>query len=94
MNVDPLMAIDISDSVAAGSSVAPPFFDRLQAEFLSINNKIGVAESELQGLATGQQNNVHHVMLALEDARMSFQLIAQIRNRVLDAYQDIMRMQV
>jgi len=94
MNVEAIAAIDVAESSALGGIGSQPFSQHLQTEFLAVNNKIAVAESELQALATGEQNNVHHVMLALEDARMSFQLIAQIRNRVLDAYQDIMRMQV
>ena len=39
-------------------------------------------------------DNLHQVMLSLEDAKLSFQLMVQVRNKLLEAYQDILRMQV
>jgi flagellar hook-basal body complex protein FliE len=55
---------------------------------------LNVADRELQALATGQTQNLHQTMIALEEAKLSFQLLVQVRNRVLEAYQDVMRMQV
>jgi flagellar hook-basal body complex protein FliE len=38
--------------------------------------------------------NLHQVMLHLEESRIGLQLLLQVRNRVLEAYQDVMKMQV
>lgn len=83
------LALDVSSQVAGAG-----FSQQLQAEFSSVNNKMMVAESALQDLAAGKSSNIHHVMLALEDAKLSFQLLAQVRNKLLEGYQEILRMQI
>jgi flagellar hook-basal body complex protein FliE len=59
-----------------------------------VNGQLQSADRGLQALATGQAQNLHQVMIDLEEARMSFQMLVQVRNRVLEAYQDVLRMQV
>lgn len=48
----------------------------------------------LTDVATGQAGNLHQVMLRMEETRMQFELLLQVRNKVLEAYQEVMRMQV
>ncbi len=43
---------------------------------------------------TGQPIDVHDVMIAMERASMTLQLTMQVRNKLLEAYQEVMRMQV
>jgi flagellar hook-basal body complex protein FliE len=59
-----------------------------------VNLQLQSTQTELQQLAVGGTQNLHQVMIHLEEARMSFQLLLQVRNRVLDAYQDLMKMSV
>ncbi len=59
-----------------------------------VSAQIDSAQTELAHLATGETGNLHHVMLELEKAKLAFQLTLQIRNKVLEGYQDIMRMQI
>lgn len=95
MNVDSVgQAALITEEGLASAASAAPFSQRLQAEVESVNAKLVTAETELRDLAAGKQGNIHHVMLALEDARLSFQLLVQVRNKVVEAYQDLLRMQV
>jgi flagellar hook-basal body complex protein FliE len=49
---------------------------------------------EVRQLAAGEPVSLHEVMIHLEEAKLSFQLLAQVRNRLLEAYQDVMRTQV
>jgi len=70
------------------------FLAQLQAEFSNVNSKMIEAEGALQDLATGKSGNIHHVMLALEDAKLSFQLLTQVRNKLLEGYQEVLRMQI
>lgn len=70
------------------------FAQWLGEQVRTADSEIRVAESEVQRLALGDTDNLHQVMLNLERARLSLDLIVQVRNRLLDAYQDILRMQV
>jgi flagellar hook-basal body complex protein FliE len=59
-----------------------------------VNEKLMASQVDLQRLATGDVQNLHQVMMGLEETRLSFQLLLQVRNRMLEAYQDVMKMQI
>lgn len=52
------------------------------------------AEGQIEAFVAGEQENVHEVMIAMNEAKLSFQLMTQVRNRLLETYQELMRMQV
>ncbi|MBI5485264.1 MAG: flagellar hook-basal body complex protein FliE [Deltaproteobacteria bacterium] len=52
------------------------------------------ADHEIQKLSTGESKGLHEVMLAVEKSGVAFQFLTQVRNKAMDAYQEIMRMQV
>jgi flagellar hook-basal body complex protein FliE len=65
----------------------------MTTELSAVNDKLVSSEQGLRELAAGGPVSLHEVMMRAEEARLSFQLMAQVRNKVLDAYQDILRMQ-
>jgi flagellar hook-basal body complex protein FliE len=66
-------------------------FERMLTQVEQSEKSIGALLSDV---ATGQAGNLHQVMLRMEEARMQFELFVQMRNKVLEAYQEVMRMQV
>jgi flagellar hook-basal body complex protein FliE len=65
------------------------------SELVSKVNDIQVqSDKAIQGLASGENKNLHEVMIAVEKSSISFQFMSQIRNKALEAYQEVMRMQV
>lgn len=79
--------------------VAPmPSASRFEAwmtqELHSMNTSMVQAEQGVRDLASGAAVNVHDVMLQMEQARLQFQLALQVRNKVIEGYQEILRMQV
>jgi flagellar hook-basal body complex protein FliE len=52
------------------------------------------ADSSINDLATGKQTDIHRTMIAMEKASISFELLMQIRNKVISAYDRIMRMPI
>lgn len=52
------------------------------------------ADGMVSKLVTGEVDDIHQVVLAVEKANLSMQLAVQVRNKVVEAYQEIMRMQI
>jgi len=52
------------------------------------------ADIAARQLVTGEAPNVHQVMLAVEKASLTLSLVVEVRNKVLEAYREVMRMQV
>lgn len=59
-----------------------------------VNEQLLATQGDLQALAVGDVQNLHQVMIRMEESRISFQLMMQVRNRLLEAYQDVMKMQI
>ena len=80
------------DGAAAPTSMS---FGSLVADGLrQVSANLQAGEVDLQRMATGDVENLHQVMIKLEESRLSFQLMLQVRNRLLESYQEVMRMQV
>lgn len=60
----------------------------------SLNTQLMSSQVDMQHLALGDVQNLHQTMIRLEEVRTSFQLFMQVRTKALEAYQDIMKMQV
>jgi flagellar hook-basal body complex protein FliE len=75
-------------SVAEGTG---KFFGELVGK---VNDLQLQADREIQKLATGESKGLHEVMLAMEKSGIAFQFMNQVRNKALESYQEIMRMQV
>ena len=52
------------------------------------------SDQSVEQLATGQSDSVHETMLALTKADLSLRVFMEVRNKVIDAYQEVMRMQL
>jgi flagellar hook-basal body complex protein FliE len=80
---------------AAAPTIEPGGFTRLIADGLrGVSGQLQASQVDLQRLAAGDVENLHHVMIRLEQSQLSLQLLLQVRQRLLESYQDVMRMQV
>lgn len=70
------------------------FGDVLKASMEKVNNFQKEADTAVKELVAGRNKNIHETMLIVERADTSLKLMMQVRNKVLDAYKEIMRMQV
>ena len=73
---------------------AKSFTDMLVESISKVNNLQTEANSAIEKLATGKTKNIHETMLAVEKADIAFKTMNQIRSKVIDAYKEVMRMQV
>ena len=74
----------------AGGDFGSMVVDGLQA----VNQQLMASQVDMQQLAVGNVQNLHEIMMRMEESRLSFQLVMQVRGRLLDAYQDVMKMQL
>ena len=66
----------------------------LEGAMGEVNHLQNAADQAVEELATGRSEDVHNTMIALQKADVSFQLLMQIRNKVVSAYETVMRMQI
>ncbi len=72
----------------------PGFADTLKQMVQQVDAMQKDAAEETQKFIAGEQGNLHQVMAAVEEARLGFELLLEVRNRLMESYQEIMRMQV
>jgi flagellar hook-basal body complex protein FliE len=72
----------------------PSFGAVLKGTIDQVNKVQTEADQAIQELAAGNEKDIHQTMIALEKAEVSFQLMMQVRNKIISAYEEIMRMQV
>ena len=86
---------DASSEMRLGDDVERPDFSDLVKDFAKDVNDLQLqAGHAIDMLATGQAADVHQVMVAVEEAGFARDMMLEIRNRVLEGYQELIRMQV
>lgn len=83
-----------TSSIEHGRLVDNSFAAWLGDKIGETNHQLNVADNVLTELATGKVDNLHEAMLTIEQAKLSFQYLEQIRNRLMSAYQDLLREQI
>ena len=71
-----------------------PFGEVLKDSLKQVNHLQHEADRAIQDLATGGPTTLHDTMLTIEKAELSFKLMMQVRNKIVEAYQEVLRMQV
>lgn len=79
---------------AAGAQQAPSFSSVLENAVQEVNSKMTVADTEKGKLLSGETGNVHQAMIAVQESSVAFSLMVEVRNKLVDSYQELMRMQV
>jgi len=78
-----------------GSTVGEKSFaDTLKDAVGNVNTLQKEADVKMQELATGKTDNIQDVMVAAEKADIALRLMVNVRNKIIDAYQEVMKMQV
>jgi len=83
-----------ADSQAAGQASKMEFSTVIEQGLGSLDGALKNADQTVRALASGQEIATHDVMISLEEARMQMMLVSEIRNRVIEAYQELSRMQL
>jgi flagellar hook-basal body complex protein FliE len=78
----------------AGSAKPASFSSMLEGAFNDINSTMQAADTAKTSLLTGDTGNVHQAMIAVQESNVAFSLMVEVRNKLVDSYQELMRMQV
>ncbi|MBX3308226.1 MAG: flagellar hook-basal body complex protein FliE [Nitrospira sp.] len=77
-----------------GKAGGPGFLDSLKSAIGNVNDAQKEASRAVDALMTGETQDIHRTMVALQQADVSFQLMMQVRNKLVTAYEEIQRMQI
>lgn len=81
------------EPVETGEGVAA-FEELLKSMAVSTNERINTAEAAGNAFAAGQRDDIHGTMLALSKADIELRVMGSVRNRVVDAFYELWRMQI
>lgn len=100
MALEPIQRLERISTPSQGiSSIdgggAPAGFEVLVGQFLNgVNAADATSTQAVQDLVSGQADDLHTAALAIAQSDLSFRLALGVRNRLLEAYQEVIRMQV
>ena len=78
------------DDAGSGAS----FMETLRGSIAQVNEAQLQADAAITGILTGEQSDVAGTKIAVQKANISFQLMTQVRNKIVEAYEKVMRMPV
>ena len=72
----------------------PAFKEVLSQALQDADSAQKLSDGQIEKVLTGEIQDVHSAMIAMQKADLSFQMMLQVRNKLIDAYQEVMRMQI
>ena len=78
----------------AEEASGPSFGDFLKNTVKEANDGQILADRKMEEVAAGRNKDLHGAVMAMEKADVQFRMLTQVRNKVIEAYREIMRMQV
>jgi flagellar hook-basal body complex protein FliE len=70
------------------------FMKLMETKVTDVNDVMATSDQKIQSFVRGEETSIHEVMIAMSKADLSFRLMTQVGRKVIEAYQEILRMQV
>ena len=77
-----------------GGAQAPSFEEMLGNLVTQVDSTRKAGKAAAQDLMVGRTDNIHGTMIALQESGLAFTLMLEVRNKLVESYQELMRMQV
>ena len=99
MTLPPISSVTGTAGVNAAQSVAPAkpaegFANTISSALEAVSDAEFAADAIAESIATGGEASVQELMTSMTKAQLSVDLLVQVRNKAVEAYQEIMRMQI
>jgi flagellar hook-basal body complex protein FliE len=94
--IRPLQESNISPerSLKGSSPSGESFADMLTNAVGGVDQTMKASEQNIQSFIAGETDNVHDVMISMQRAQLSFQMMVEVRNKAIETYNEISRMQI
>jgi flagellar hook-basal body complex protein FliE len=90
-----LRAPDGMGEALAGDGAQKTTFGEMLGDLVrSVDDRTRIAETETRRLMLGESDNIHRSMIAMQESGLAFSLLVEVRNKLVDTYQELMRMPV
>jgi flagellar hook-basal body complex protein FliE len=83
-----------SNTTASNNQGETSFSDILKGALESVNDAQSEADSAVQQVLSGESKDIAETMIALQKADVSLKMMLEVRNKILEAYQEVMRTQM
>src|ERR1039457_1959373 len=90
----PQIQLDKTAGISSTQPSSDSFAGMLGKMVSDVNAQQNVVGQTVAALQSGQNVPLHQAVIAMEEASVSFQLMVEVRNKLLESYQEIMRMQI
>jgi flagellar hook-basal body complex protein FliE len=92
--IAPVSGIPVIDAVRPAAQKGGGFQDVLAGAIRTVEGSSQAASASVERFLSGESEDLHTTVLATQRAELSFDMFLQMRNKVVNAYQEIMRMQM
>ena len=84
-----LPRIDEGKQLATKNAAGPSFSDYVKQSLNEVNQKMLETDQAIDDLVTGKNQDIHNTMISMQKAEVSFELVMQVRNKIIAAYDEI-----
>lgn len=81
-------------ATAIGGTDKAGFSNLLERAVSEVDGKMRAGQAEQAKVLTGESTNLHQAVIAMQEASVAFSLMVEVRNKLVESYQELMRMQV
>ncbi|HXX20324.1 MAG TPA: flagellar hook-basal body complex protein FliE [Candidatus Acidoferrum sp.] len=89
----PQVSVDVGSAVGKDQNGGSEFLDTLRDAVNQVKDLQSQADTQVASMLNGDGQDVHSAMIAVEKANLAFELMVQVRNKIVSAYQEVSRMQ-
>jgi flagellar hook-basal body complex protein FliE len=86
--------VPIDKTSATGRVTAPGFSQMFENLIKGVDQKKKISARETQDLILGRSDNIHEAVVKSQEAGVAFNLMVEVRNKLVESYKELMRMQV
>ncbi|MBN9663382.1 MAG: flagellar hook-basal body complex protein FliE [Acidobacteria bacterium] len=92
--IDNITGLGSPNRVGSTGPASSEFGNLLEAAIDRVELSHNTAETAVNQFVSGEENEIHSTVMAVQRAELDFELALQVKNKVVSAYQEIMRMQI